>query len=126
MRRYSDRMQQARQIKNLQFQNPGPALDHFNPETSQRQERKLQRIIKQNQSRKKSLYDEGGCLVADGRDLCDCLMVTCPGCFYPCDTCRSSKCGIDCRTFRRWQYESVEVEGGKTRTFEPSTQKVNG
>ena len=50
---------------------------------------------------KKSLYDDGGLLVADGRDLCDCLRENCPGCFYPCERCRSSKCGAECRCLRK-------------------------
>lgn len=114
-------MSQLRQIRNLQFRNPGPALGNFDPETSQRQERKLQRIMKQSQKGRKSLYDEGGCFISDGRDLCDCLMEACPGCFYPCDTCRSAKCGRECRTLRQWHYENIEVEGGKTRLF-PTAQ----
>lgn len=28
---------------------------------------------------------------------CDCQVATCPGCFYPCEKCQSTKCGIHCR-----------------------------
>nr|CAB3222878.1 ARL14 effector protein-like [Phallusia mammillata] len=107
-------------IKSLQFVNPGPALEQFNPENSVRQERKLRRMIQQAtkmKTTKKTLYDDGGHLSVDGRDICDCLREKCPGCFYPCEKCRSTKCGKECRCLRKWHYTSTEVEGGESRMF---------
>lgn len=117
-----------RQIKNLEFRNPGPALNHFNPEKSQRQERKNLWVTKQSQRGRKSFYDEAGCMISTGKDLCDCLMRDCSGCFYPCENCRSLKCGKECRVNRRWHYSNTEVEGGPTRTFPqlPLPSKPNG
>jgi len=28
---------------------------------------------------------------------CDCLVKSCPGCFFPCENCQSNKCGHCCR-----------------------------
>lgn len=67
--------------------------------------------------RKKNVYDEGGRMVTTGKDVCDCLMRECPGCFYPCENCGSPRCGRECRANRKWQYSSAEVEGGGTREF---------
>lgn len=66
---------------------------------------------------RKNFYDETGCIISTGRDLCDCLIEDCPGCFYPCENCRSLKCGKECRVNRRWHYISTEVEEGPARTF---------
>lgn len=35
---------------------------------------------------------------------CDCLCVDCPGCFFPCYSCNSNKCGHQCRVNREWQF----------------------
>lgn len=77
---------------------------------------------------RKSFYDEAGCMISTGKDLCDCLMRDCSGCFYPCENCRSLKCGKECRVNRRWHYSNTEVEGGPTRTFPqlPLPSKPNG
>ena len=57
------------------------------------------------------VYDDKGCLLVDGKDICDCQVLHCPGCHYPCPSCGSSKCGVECRCDRKWIYESeVEVE----------------
>uniref|UniRef100_A0A2S2R8K3 ARF7 effector protein n=1 Tax=Sipha flava TaxID=143950 RepID=A0A2S2R8K3_9HEMI len=44
-------------------------------------------------------------------DSCDCLETDCPGCFLPCESCGSVKCGVVCRVGREWNYEFVIVEG---------------
>ncbi len=62
-------------------------------------------------SRKNHVYDDDGLLLADGRDICDCLDNHCPGCHFPCLRCKSPKCGADCRCNRKWVYQEVEVEG---------------
>ncbi|XP_006823830.1 ARL14 effector protein-like [Saccoglossus kowalevskii] len=108
-----------RLLRSLQFKNPGPlsySFASFDPETSEREMRKLRRVMhSENPSRQKpkksTLYDEAGLLIEDGRDLCDCLDDLCPGCHYPCPKCGSEKCGGECRCNRRWIYEQIEVEG---------------
>ncbi|XP_049879400.1 ARL14 effector protein [Pectinophora gossypiella] len=85
-------------------------LDNFDPETSARERRKLNR--KSYFSRKtKSIYDERGLITATGKDLCDCLEEACPGCHFPCPKCSSPKCGHECRTNRKWMYDRIEIEG---------------
>ncbi|XP_025424475.1 ARL14 effector protein-like [Sipha flava] len=42
---------------------------------------------------------------------CDCCDTDCPGCFLPCESCRSVKCGPQCRVGREWKYESVIIQG---------------
>ncbi|XP_070542048.1 ARL14 effector protein-like [Ptychodera flava] len=107
-----------RLLESLQFKNPGPlsySFACFNPETSEREMRKLRRVMhSENPSRQKkksTIYDDAGRLIEDGRDLCDCLDDLCPGCHYPCPECESEKCGAECRCNRRWLYEQIEVEG---------------
>lgn len=45
----------------------------------------------------KNIYNEAGHIAATGRDLCDCLDETCPGCHFSCTKCTSNKCGHECR-----------------------------
>ena len=61
--------------------------------------------------RKASIYDNKGVLLHSGLDLCDCLEDSCPGCYFPCPKCKSPKCGHECRSGRKWQYDSVELDG---------------
>ncbi|XP_007506212.1 uncharacterized protein LOC103094578 [Monodelphis domestica] len=46
-----------------------------------------------------------GILNVNNGDLCDCLQRECPGCFSPCPTCSSPKCGTICRVNREWIFE---------------------
>ena len=62
-----------------------------------------------------AVYDDKGLLIDSKLDLCDCLEELCPGCHFPCPKCRSNKCGGECRQGRKWQYESLEVEGLENR-----------
>lgn len=39
-------------------------------------------------------------------EKCDCLGKNCPGCFFPCETCGSTKCLV-CRLGRDWEYDLV-------------------
>ncbi|XP_078533486.1 ARL14 effector protein-like isoform X2 [Lissotriton helveticus] len=108
-------MQQIeRQLKCLAFQNPGPQVADFNPET--RRQKKRARMSKMNQyfSVNKVLkkYDRRGKLIFNSRDLCDCLEEDCKGCFYPCPKCNSTKCGPECRCNRKWVYDRIQTEGG--------------
>lgn len=38
-----------------------------------------------------ALYDTQGIHRHSGMDLCDCMIVSCPGCHFPCPTCQSNK-----------------------------------
>lgn len=91
-------------------------MENFNPETSAREKRKLHRKLNTNSTKKISgvIYDEKGRLIANGLNVCDCLMANCPGCFFPCSKCESTKCGSECRVNRKYVYESVEIEGHNT------------
>ncbi|XP_017772846.1 PREDICTED: ARL14 effector protein-like [Nicrophorus vespilloides] len=85
-------------------------LGNFNPETSEREKRKLMKKI-QTRKGNGALYNNKGIHNATGRDLCDCLEPECPGCFYPCKKCGSTKCGVDCRCMRKFKYDSIEYHG---------------
>ena len=69
--------------------------------------------------RPNQLYDGDGKLLADGRDLCDCLNEQCPGCHFPCHHCGSEKCGEPCRRNRMIYYSEVEVEGANCKMHFP-------
>ena len=62
-------------------------------------------------NKKVSVYDSHGRLLGSGLDVCDCLLTDCPGCHFPCPKCSSGKCGYECRRERKYQYESVEIDG---------------
>ncbi|XP_050523218.1 ARL14 effector protein-like [Daktulosphaira vitifoliae] len=53
----------------------------------------------------KNIYNMNGLLLESKKDLCDCNVITCPGCFYPCENCSATKCGHQCRVNREWRYE---------------------
>lgn len=73
-------------------------LNNFDPEKSVRERRKLNRKSYFLNGRKnKNIYNETGQIAATGKDLCDCLDETCPGCHFPCPKCSSNKCGHECR-----------------------------
>ncbi|XP_071887365.1 ARL14 effector protein-like [Anas platyrhynchos] len=110
------RLQQIeRQLKFLAFQNPGPQVADFNPET--REQKKKACISQMNQdffNKPKIMkkYDKHGRLLCNNIDLCDCLEKNCLGCFYPCPKCNSNKCGPECRCNRKWVYDTIETEAG--------------
>ncbi|XP_007507151.1 ARL14 effector protein-like [Monodelphis domestica] len=70
----------------------------------------------------KKMYDEKGRLNLNKEDLCDCLDVDCLGCFYPCATCNSHKCGSVCRRNRDWNYEAIDDEEGEVVSTFPFPQ----
>ncbi|KAM5260087.1 ARL14 effector protein-like [Hipposideros larvatus] len=105
-----------RQLRCLAFQNPGPQVADFNPET--RQQRKQARMSKMNEyfsvkSKVLTKYNKSGRLLWNDADLCDCLEKNCLGCFYPCPKCNSNKCGPECRCSRRWVYDAIVTESGE-------------
>ncbi|XP_040083520.1 ARL14 effector protein-like [Oryx dammah] len=111
-----------RQLKCLAFQNPGPQVADFNPET--RQQKKKARMSKMNEyfsvnSKVVKKYDKSGRLVCNDADLCDCLEKNCLGCFYPCPKCNSNKCGPECRCNRRWVYDAIVTETGEVISAQP-------
>lgn len=117
-------------LNSLKFKNPGPLLKDFNPDTSRREMRKLKRLdvkegklkdaakrLKRRQERKRkrpqkqTFHDRSGIRMSDGRDVCDCQDTDCPGCHFPCSSCGSEKCGVECRCDRQWTYlKDIEVE----------------
>ena len=104
-------------IESLQFKNPGPQLksfSEFDPENSARELRKINRLIfdtgksrsgrKPKKETKPALHDVTGRLISNHVDLCDCQDENCAGCHFPCPSCGSEKCGIECRCSRIWTY----------------------
>ncbi|XP_014813374.1 PREDICTED: ARL14 effector protein-like isoform X3 [Calidris pugnax] len=111
----SAQQQLEKQLKSLAFQNPGPQVADFNPETRQQKKKARMSQMKQDffykpKSTKK--YDKHGRLLCNNIDLCDCLEKNCLGCFYPCPKCNSNKCGPECRCNRKWVYDTIETEAG--------------
>ncbi|XP_067902724.1 ARL14 effector protein-like isoform X2 [Heterodontus francisci] len=107
-------------LRSLQFANPGRQITGFTPETSRREKRKLQtkqpsqsNADRQTMPIKSKVYDSQGLLIFSRLDRCDCLDEDCLGCFYPCPSCGSQKCGVECRCDRKWLYEQIEIEGGE-------------
>ncbi|CAI6353207.1 unnamed protein product [Macrosiphum euphorbiae] len=45
---------------------------------------------------------------------CDCDDDDCEGCFWPCETCSSNKCGHECRTNRNWKRYEVWIRQGRS------------
>ncbi|GLV38750.1 uncharacterized protein CBL_05749 [Carabus blaptoides fortunei] len=79
--------------------NTNKFMENFNPETSARERRKLNRKLNATGPKKTTgtMYNENGIHMATGINLCDCLDRSCPGCFLPCPKCGSVKCGQECR-----------------------------
>ncbi|MBN3325012.1 AL14E protein, partial [Atractosteus spatula] len=105
----------AKALKSLEFANPGRQTE-LALEPSRREKRRQSKQPSSDRppsNAKSKVYDSQGLLIANGRDLCDCLDPECLGCFYPCPECGSQKCGVECRCDRKWLYEQVEVEGGE-------------
>ncbi|XP_054262273.1 ARL14 effector protein-like isoform X3 [Macrosteles quadrilineatus] len=100
----------SQDAEELRLEDEMKFMENFDPEKSKREQRKLNRKIS-NVATRKSVYDEKGIHVKTGLDLCDCLNDKCEGCFFPCTRCRSTKCGHECRTARRWMYETHTIQG---------------
>ncbi|XP_061399550.1 ARL14 effector protein-like [Musca vetustissima] len=84
-------------------------LDDYETEkTSRPEKRKLKRKLNANT---RCLYDEVGRMRHNGKDICDCMDDDCPGCWYECENCGSTKCGVQCRVHRKFYYESISFDG---------------
>lgn len=85
-------------------------LEDFHPEQSTLQRRKpTQKTYGKTYSR--STLDEHGRYRSSGADACDCLITSCAGCHFPCPSCGSTKCGLECRVNRKWVVDSIEYDG---------------
>ncbi|CCD61520.1 ARF7 effector protein C-terminal domain-containing protein [Caenorhabditis elegans] len=107
-----------RELQGLQFANPGDEMSRFLPDSVD--------IISTNRSKRVAAekqadlrdeplhHDKTGKLsvTAKGQtlffDLCDCLVVECDGCHWPCKQCKSRKCLIGCRQNRKEMVIRVE------------------
>ncbi|MEE6516952.1 hypothetical protein FKM82_026845 [Ascaphus truei] len=114
-RAQKQQLQIERQLKCLAFQNPGPQVADFNPETRLKKKKACMSQMNGYYSTNKvsvKKYDKRGKLLCNKRDLCDCLVEDCQGCFYPCPKCNSTKCGPECRCNRKWVYDRIQTEAG--------------
>ncbi|XP_040436713.1 ARL14 effector protein-like [Falco naumanni] len=114
--------QVEKQLKSLAFQNPGPQVADFNPETREQKKKACMSQMKQgflNKPKVTKKYDKHGRLLCNNMDLCDCLEKNCLGCFYPCPKCNSNKCGPECRCNRKWVYDTIENEVGNVISVLP-------
>uniref|UniRef100_A0A1Q3EYF7 ARF7 effector protein C-terminal domain-containing protein n=1 Tax=Culex tarsalis TaxID=7177 RepID=A0A1Q3EYF7_CULTA len=101
----------TRQTRGLKKLETDPKfLANFNPSTSRREKRKLTRKSTPQVTEKKQtgLYTDRGVHRESGKDMCDCLDLSCAGCHFPCPCCESPKCGPHCRVSRKWMYETIE------------------
>ncbi|KAM6363964.1 ARL14 effector protein-like [Pluvialis apricaria] len=116
--------QLEKQLKCLAFQNPGPQVADFNPETREQKKKACMSQMKRKQDffykpKITKKYDKHGRLLCNNIDLCDCLEKNCLGCFYPCPKCNSNKCGPECRCNRKWVYDTIETEAGNVISMLP-------
>ncbi|CAD5218740.1 unnamed protein product [Bursaphelenchus okinawaensis] len=134
----------SREVQRLMFSNPGSAIaDQFlNIRTTRSQRRSSQRTdesvtpspqkerkVRQKPGRKPKptgyTYDQQGRLLYRGTiigDQCDCLRDECEGCFFPCKSCLSPKCGPICRSQRTCiAYCTADITSGN----EPQITRFN-
>lgn len=70
-----------------------------------------------------SLYDACGKIRKTKEDICDCSDKQCSGCFFPCDSCKSLKCGSICRVNRRFTFDEIEYNGSTKIEQNPLSQR---
>lgn len=87
----------------------GSKLPDPKPEKSQRKSRNNEGS-QQVQRLPTTMFDGKGRYRANGFDICDCLDNRCPGCHFPCPSCKNTKCGPCCRVNRKWPFESIQHE----------------
>ncbi|CAG7834677.1 unnamed protein product [Allacma fusca] len=84
-------------------------------------------LRKQKKNKRRYYYPDGRPIVnADEFEICDCLEPKCPGCHFPCKSCGDGRCGHECRTNRRWVYDTVEIEGRNKILKHPQTEARYG
>ncbi|KAJ8952904.1 hypothetical protein NQ318_006521 [Aromia moschata] len=108
---YSTRRQAARNATKALRATSERFMANFNPETSVREKRKLNRKINPPSNIRRpagAIYDENGVHISSLTDLCDCLNEDCLGCFFECAKCGSQKCGTDCRVHRKFLIDQIE------------------
>lgn len=110
-----------------QLREEGGVTD-FNPDKSQRERKKISKVVQATQKKKKgaALYGPTGIFLQTGQDLCDCLEDGCPGCFYTCPKCHSHKCGAICRRRRNWFYDHVTIDGQSKSNVKTSLAELLG
>lgn len=111
LRERKNHQKSALRLRNKLEASNSKFLADFDPEKSKREKRKLTRRSYSTGVSNKTMYDENGLFRENCIDLCDCLDVECPGCHFPCSSCRSTKCGPCCRVSRKWSYEQIEHDG---------------
>lgn len=97
-------------------------MENFDPENSIREKRKNTRKVAARRV-PGALHDEAGIHIGTEWDLCDCLQRNCKGCHFPCKKCSSQKCGLDCRSNRKFIYEEIEYHGYDFIVKNPTIRK---
>lgn len=111
---YTTRRQAARNASKALKATSDHFMANFNPETSIREKRKLNRKINPPSNVRRpagAINDENGIHLTTGIDLCDCLNEDCVGCFFECPKCGSQKCATECRVHRKYLLEQIEYHG---------------
>ncbi|KAJ8920441.1 hypothetical protein NQ315_005309 [Exocentrus adspersus] len=111
---YVTRRQAARNATKALRATSDRFMANFNPETSVREKRKLNRKINPPSNVRRpagAVYDENGIHITTLTDLCDCLNEDCLGCFFECAKCGSQKCGTECRVHRKYVVDQIEYHG---------------
>ncbi|CAB3401590.1 unnamed protein product [Caenorhabditis bovis] len=112
----------AREIQSLSFRNPGSEMSKFLPDSvdilSRTRGRRTNATTKPNyedgEEEFPMYHERAGKLVVrkngetNQYDMCDCLRVECSGCHWPCSSCKSKKCGFQCRQSRREVIAKIE------------------
>uniref|UniRef100_V5GER0 ARF7 effector protein C-terminal domain-containing protein n=1 Tax=Ixodes ricinus TaxID=34613 RepID=V5GER0_IXORI len=110
-------MTSDRQLRNLRVENPefSEVLGQLDVKSKLREKRKVTKnispLVASQGGRGSRHYTSRGLHIVSNSDSCDCLMVGCPGCHFPCPKCGSAKCGDECRSNRSYVYEHLELDG---------------
>ncbi|KAF7266430.1 hypothetical protein GWI33_020261 [Rhynchophorus ferrugineus] len=113
---YTTRRQAARNAsKAISASSFEKSMETFNPDLSQRERRKISKKFTSPAVKRPAgaIYDDKGRHISTGVDLCDCLNEKCPGCWFECLKCESTKCGIECRVFRKYLMDTIEYHGSE-------------